>query len=116
MASILNSPSAWQSTQVQSQSGQNILAQQATPGAQPAQNQQMNPLDAANKLVQQIMGSQDPNQAFTQMLQANPQAQQVMALINQYGNGDPKAGLMNYAASLGQQAVAQQVAHNFGLV
>lgn len=116
MASILNSPSAWMNAQ-QPQAAQNILAsQQATPAVQPVQNQQMNPLDAANKLVQQIMGSQDPNQAFAQMLQTNPQAQQIMALINQYGNGDPKAGMMNYAASLGQQAVAQNIAHGFGLV
>lgn len=76
----------------------------------------MNPLDAAIKLIQQIIGSPDPNQAFAQMLQSNPQAQQTMALINQYGNGDPKAGMMNYAASLGQQAAAQNIARSFGLV
>lgn len=49
------------------------------------------------------------------MVGNSPEAQSAMNLINQYGNGDPKAAFMNYAASQGKQAMAQQIMQRMGL-
>jgi len=38
-----------------------------------------------------------------------------MNLIQQYGNGDPKAAFMNYAAQQGKNAIAQQIMQRLGL-
>ena len=86
------------------------------PTNQPYQQPQANPLEAANALVSQILGSPDANAAFNQMVNGSPEAQKIMAWISQYGNGDPKAGMMNYAASIGQQEMAKRAAQMFGLM
>lgn len=49
------------------------------------------------------------------MLSSNPDAQNAMNLINQYGNGDPKAAFFNYMNSQGKQALGQQLMQQFGL-
>ena len=52
---------------------------------------------------------------FNQILAENQDAQNAMNLINQYGNGDPKAAFMNYAAQTGKSALAQQILQKLGL-
>lgn len=76
---------------------------------------QSDPVAAANALVNQVMGSSDKNAAFNQILSASPEAQQVMQWIQQYGNGDPKAGMLNWAAANGRSALAQELIQKFGL-
>lgn len=49
------------------------------------------------------------------MLAGNKDAQNAMNLINQYGNGDPKAAFMNYMNSQGKQQIGQQIMQQFGL-
>lgn len=83
----------------------------ATPGAA----QGNDPFESAKKLAEQILSSPDSGQVFSQMLASSPEAQKAMELINQYGNGDPKAALANYAAAQGQQAAAQQIIQRMGL-
>lgn len=61
------------------------------------------------------MGSINPQQAFNNMLAGNKDAQNAMNLINQYGNGDPKAAFMNYMNSMGKQTLGQQIMQKFGL-
>ena len=61
------------------------------------------------------MGSTDPRQAFNQLLSENKDAQGAMDLINQYGNGDPKAAFLNYASQQGKGALAQQIMQKLGL-
>ncbi len=85
------------------------------PQSNPQQGSQADPVAAANALVQQILGADDKNAAFNQILASSPEAQQVMTLINQYGNGDPKTGLLNWAAAQGRTAAAQQLIQRFGL-
>ena len=124
MPSILNAPEWLKAQQVPQQ--QNPYQMQApTPmpaySVNPAQQsapvaaQGSDPFESAKKLAQQILGSQDATQAFNQMLASSPEAQKAMELINQYGNGDPKVALTNYAAAQGQQAVAQQIIQRMGL-
>lgn len=61
------------------------------------------------------MGSINPQQAFSQLLSSNKDAQNAMNLINQYGNGDPKAAFMNYMNSQGKQVIGQQIMQKLGL-
>lgn len=61
------------------------------------------------------MGAVNPQQAFNQILSSNKDAQNAMNLINQYGNGDPKAAFMNYMNSQGKQAIGQQIMTKLGL-
>lgn len=61
------------------------------------------------------MGSVNPQQAFNNLLANNKDAQNAMNLINQYGNGDPKAAFMNYMNSQGKQTLGQQIMQKFGL-
>ena len=68
-----------------------------------------------SNLINQILGSANPQQMFNQMLSTNKDAQNAMNLINQYGNGDPKAAFMNYMNSQGKQAVGQQIMQKLGL-
>ena len=72
-------------------------------------------INQANKLVNQIMGSANPQAMFNQMLSSNPDAQNAMNLINQYGNGDPKAAFFNYMNAQSKQALGQQLIQRFGL-
>ena len=68
-----------------------------------------------SNLVNQILGSANPQQAFQQVLQSSPDAQNAMNMITQYGNGDPKQAFMNYAAQTGKQGLAQQILQKLGL-
>lgn len=61
------------------------------------------------------MSSADPKQAFNQVLSASPDAKNAMDLINQYGNGDPKAAFMNYASATGKQSLGQSILQKLGL-
>ena len=49
------------------------------------------------------------------MLSNNKDAQNAMNLINQYGNGDPRAAFLNYMNAQGKQALGQQLMQRFGL-
>ena len=124
MPSILNAPEWLRAQQVPQQSNPfpmqpptQMPVYSANPGPQatPVAAQGSDPFESAKKLAQQILGSQDATQAFNQMLASSPEAQKAMELINQYGNGDPKAALANYAAAQGQQAAAQQIIQRMGL-
>lgn len=61
------------------------------------------------------MGSNDKNAAFQQMVASSPEAQQAMNLIMRYGNGDPRAAMINMAAAQGKTALAEQTMRRFGL-
>lgn len=52
---------------------------------------------------------------FNNMISNNKDAQNAMNLINQYGNGDPKAAFANYAAANGKQSLGQQIKEKLGL-
>lgn len=52
---------------------------------------------------------------FNNMVSNNKDAQNAMNLINQYGNGDPKAAFVNYAAANGKQSLGQQIKEKLGL-
>lgn len=52
---------------------------------------------------------------FNQMLSSNQDAQNAMNLINQYGNGDPKAAFMNYMNAMGKQTIGLQIMQRLGL-
>ena len=77
--------------------------------------QQQDPMAAVNNLVDQIMSSANPNQTFSQMVSQIDGGQNAMNLIQQYGNGDPKAAFMNYAAAQGKSTLAQQILQRMGL-
>ena len=79
------------------------------------QTQGTNQASMANSLVNQILGAANPQLAFNQMLSNNKDAKAAMDIVNQYGNGDPKAAFMNYASSKGQNALAQTIMSNLGL-
>ena len=66
-------------------------------------------------MANQIMSSVNPQQAFNQVLSASPDAKNAMDLINQYGNGDPKAAFMNYAVATGKQDIAHNIKQELGL-
>ena len=74
-----------------------------------------NPTTAVNNLINQILSSANPQQMFNNMVSNNKDAQNAMNLINQYGNGDPKAAFRNYAAATGKQSFGQQIKQKFGL-
>ena len=61
------------------------------------------------------MGSANPQAMFNQVLSTNPDAQNAMNLINQYGNGDPKAAFFNYMNAQGKQTLGQTLIQRFGL-
>ena len=79
------------------------------------QTQTQNPVGIVNNLIDQILNSADPQQAFNQVLNASPDAKKAMDLINQYGNGDPKAAFMNYMSATGKQDLGQQIKQKLGL-
>lgn len=49
------------------------------------------------------------------MLNSNQDAKNAMDIVNQYGNGDPKAAFMNYMNQMGMQGIGQQIMQKFGL-
>lgn len=61
------------------------------------------------------MNSANPSQTFNQMVASIDGGQNVLNVIQQYGNGDPKAAFMNYAAQQGKTAIAQQIMQKLGL-
>lgn len=61
------------------------------------------------------MGSANPQQMFQQMVTSNPNAKSAMDIVNQYGNGDPKAAFMNYMSQQGKQVIGQQIMQKLGL-
>ena len=70
---------------------------------------------AINNIINNILNSVNPKQTFEQILNSNQEAKNAMDLINQYGNGDPKAAFQNYAVSTGKQSWGQQIKDKFGL-
>ncbi len=78
-------------------------------------NAQADPATTVNNLVNQIMSSTDPRQAFNQVVNNIDGGANVMNLIQQYGNGDPRAAFMNYAAQQGKNVMAQQIMQRLGL-
>ena len=69
----------------------------------------------ANNLVNQIMGSINPQMAFDSFVTSNPNAQKAMNIVKQYGNGDPQAAFEKYVQSTGQNAFASQIKAKLGL-
>jgi hypothetical protein len=81
----------------------------------PAQETTQNPSAGISSLINQILGATNPQQSFNQMLQSSQDAQNAMNIINQYGNGDPKAAFLSYAQQKGQSVIAQQIMQKLGL-
>ena len=57
------------------------------------------PLNQPNDLISMLQKSNNPQQLIQSLLERNPQ---VMNLIKQYGNGDPKAAFYAYAKQTGR--------------
>ena len=68
-----------------------------------------------NNIINQILGSANPQQMFNQILSQSPDAKNAMNLINQYGNGNPKQAFMAYANQTGRQELAKQILNKLGL-
>ena len=66
--------------------------------------------------MQQILGAPNSAQTFNQIVSSSPEAQNVMNIVRQYGNGDFRTAFMNYAAAQGKQALAQQIMQSWGLI
>lgn len=66
-------------------------------------------------MANKIMGAVNPQQAFSNMLSQNKDAQNAMNICNQYGNGDPKTAFMNYAREKGQEGLAKTIMNKLGL-
>lgn len=49
------------------------------------------------------------------MVAGNKDAQNAMNIINQYGNGDPKAAFLNYASQMGKDSLAKSIMSRLGL-
>ena len=84
---------------------------QPTQTASPPQD----PMATINSLIDQVMRSGDPKATFSQVVNNIQGGQNALDLIQQYGNGDPKAAFMNYAAQQGRNALAQQIMSGMGL-
>ena len=76
---------------------------------------EQSPKTLISNIANQILRSANPQEAFQQVLQQNKEAQNAWNLINQYGNGDPKAAFMNYASQTGKQGLAQQILQKLGI-
>ena len=74
-----------------------------------------NPVSAVKNIVDSIMHSANPQQAFQQMLDSSADCKNAMNLINQYGNGDPRQAFLNYASQTGKTGLAQQILQRLGL-
>lgn len=61
------------------------------------------------------MSSVNPQAMFDNLLSQNPDAKKAMDLINQYGNGDPKAAFTNYMNQAGKQLEGNAIMKQFGL-
>ncbi|MBO7631889.1 MAG: hypothetical protein J6Y20_05315 [Lachnospiraceae bacterium] len=78
-------------------------------------NAAQDPSGSIKNIINQILSSVNPQQTFNQILASNQQAQNAMNLVNQYGNGDPKAAFLNYMNSTGKQSLGQQIMQKLGL-
>lgn len=68
-----------------------------------------------NNLINQVLSSTNPQETFNGLVSQNQNLKAGMDIINQYGNGDPKAAFMNYAQSMGKGEIAQQIMSKLGL-
>ncbi len=78
--------------------------------------EQQNQAGAVSNLIGEILDCGDPQASFNQLLSTNPEAQNAMNLINQYGNGNPRTAFMNYMGTAGRQSLGQKIMQFFGLV
>ena len=69
---------------------QNPMLQKLRPANQPQTN---------NNILAMLQNASNPQQLINNILTNNPQ---LTTLINQYGNGDPKAAFYEYARRTGQ--------------
>lgn len=72
-------------------------------------------ISGLKNLANQVLSSANPQASFNQMIESNPNGKAAMSIVQEYGNGDPKAAFMNYAASQGKQALASQILAKLGL-
>lgn len=68
-----------------------------------------------NSLTDQILKSANPQATFNKLVSQNPNLKSGIDIINQYGNGDPRAAFFNYAKSVGKDAIASKILSNLGL-
>ena len=66
-------------------------------------------------MANRILGSVNPQEEFSKVVNGNADAKKAMDICNQYGNGDPKAAFMNYAAQNGKNALAKTIMSRLGL-
>ena len=76
---------------------------------------QQDPVVSIKNIANQILNSANPQQAFQQVLDSSSEARNAMDLVNQYGNGDPKAAFQNYAVATGKQNLGQKILQMLGL-
>ena len=68
-----------------------------------------------NNIISGILGSNDPNGTFMELINSNPELKKKYDEMNQYGNNNPKAAFINYTAAKGKQNIAQNIMRFFGL-
>lgn len=61
------------------------------------------------------MGSVNPQETFNNIVNNNQNLKNSYDLMNQYGNGDPKAAFMNYAQQKGKTMLATKIMERLGL-
>ena len=66
-------------------------------------------------IANKILGSVNPQETFNKLISGNKDAQNALNICNQYGNGDPKAAFLNYAAQNGKDAAAKAIMQRLGL-
>ena len=79
----------------------------------PTEQATNDPATAVQNVINQILGSSNPQAVFQQVLNAIPNGQQLYAEMNKYGNGNPQTAFMNYASQMSKQSLAQQIKQNF---
>ena len=68
-----------------------------------------------SKVINQILGSVNPQETFNQLLANNQEAKTAMDNINRYGNGDPKQAFINMMAQNGKQSLGQEIMQKLNL-
>ena len=66
-------------------------------------------------MINQILGSVNPQETFNQLLANNQEAKTAMDNINRYGNGDPKQAFINMMAQNGKQSLGQEIMQKLNL-
>ena len=74
-----------------------------------------NPVGTVNSIISRILGSDNPNETFQQLINSNPMLKSKIDEMNQYGNGDPKTAFINYMNAKSKQGLAQNIMQLFGL-